>query len=235
MINRMGMDTIELTMRVEDAFKVRFDDAELASIRTVGELYASLAAKLSAGRRGTCLSMRVFHELRSAMVALDYPRQAITPRAPLDRLIPRGTRRAAWAALGKSLPYELPALSLPTVLVCLMIASTLGGAISIVVGAAVSLSIGTLVFGLLHLYAKSWVMHWAASPMANRFGVGLATIGDLTKGLLSANFARVAAEVEEFHTHELWLALRSLVSQFFGVADGDVSPESRFVEDLGAS
>lgn len=79
------LDDVELIEDVEEAFGLRFWDAELTRCRTVGDLFELVQARLpSEGSTGNCATAMAFYRLRRAI----QPHVAITlrPNSPIAAL-----------------------------------------------------------------------------------------------------------------------------------------------------
>src|SRR2546422_11739363 len=62
----MGLDLVEFTMAVEDAFQIPIPDRDAADIRTPGQLVDYLLGRLTPARAPDCLDQRVEGPLASA-------------------------------------------------------------------------------------------------------------------------------------------------------------------------
>ncbi len=94
----MGLDTVEIVLRIEETFSVDLPDDELGSVRTVGDLYALLLRKLDGGY--ACLSSRAFYRVRKAMVhVLGIKRCSVRPSSGLAEMLDRQSRPRVWKAI----------------------------------------------------------------------------------------------------------------------------------------
>ena len=62
----MGLDSVELVMRVEERFGIEIHDSEAEPIRTPGMLVDLVFSKLQTGPQNYCASQRAFYVLRRA-------------------------------------------------------------------------------------------------------------------------------------------------------------------------
>ncbi len=96
----MGLDLVEFTIAVEDAFQLPISDRDAADIRTPGQLVDYLLGRLTPARAPDCLDQRAFYTLRRAgMRVLDQPRSAFHPDTRWDNIILVGKRRQYWHLL----------------------------------------------------------------------------------------------------------------------------------------
>ncbi len=234
--NFMGMDTSFILMDVEEAFDLRLSEQECGDVRTVGDLHALVAEKLHVGGEGPCLSMKTFHLLRRNLIATcGLGREEIRVDSQLMFLLPGRGRKAMWERLEHRMGLKLPELTLPTVLASVMLASAAGACIAIPVGVISGMSVTAALITVLLICGKHYAMHWLASPWANRFHVGIRTVGDLTKAILRRNFGTLSRQARHAGDLEIWHAVRAIVAQNMGISEEEIKPDSRFVEDLGAT
>jgi acyl carrier protein len=108
----MGLDSVEIVLRIEDEFSISLPDDELSSVRTVGELYELVLSKLDT--TPACLSSKAFYRTRQALVeCLGLPRQSIRPSTPLDSLLPRTSLVQKWQEIADRTGLALPPLRRP--------------------------------------------------------------------------------------------------------------------------
>jgi hypothetical protein len=105
----MGLDTVELVMRIEEEFSIDLPDWELSSVRTVGDLYALVLSNLDT--TPACLTSKAFYRTRRAMMdALNLPRRSIRPSTSLDPLLPSESRIERWNEIGAAINLDFPRL-----------------------------------------------------------------------------------------------------------------------------
>jgi acyl carrier protein len=105
----MGLDTVELVMRIEEEFSIDLPDAELENVRTVGDLYQVVLDKLET--TPSCLSSKAFYRVRRALVeCLNLSRRVVRPSTLLDSLMPRASLIQHWQKIADHTGLALPAL-----------------------------------------------------------------------------------------------------------------------------
>ena len=57
----MGLDGVEIVMKVEEAFGITIDDAEAGKITTPGQLIELVLSKVGRTVDEACLTQRAFH------------------------------------------------------------------------------------------------------------------------------------------------------------------------------
>lgn len=105
----MGLDTVEIVMRIEEDFSIDLPDVELASVQTVGDLYELVVKKLDT--KPSRLSSKAFYHTRRTLVeCLGLPRRSIRPSTRLDSLLPRSSLVERWQELSDHAGLSFPAL-----------------------------------------------------------------------------------------------------------------------------
>lgn len=227
----MGLDGLELILRVEDAFGINIPNEEASRIVTIGDMYQSILPKLRGNYSAQCLTARAFYRLRQALIGEGVAtRSAVRPQTPLDQAVPPRTRRRLWPVLTRRLELKLPALRRPSWL-------TLG--ILVAVGLWMALGLPA-------------VERWAALPSLWVYGIGVAalclafmatrpfattprgctTVGDLARTMARDNFAAISRDLATVNEKEVWESLVGIISDDLGVRQTDLKAETRFVQDL---
>jgi acyl carrier protein len=238
----MGLDIVETVMEVEEAFEVQIPSREAERMRTVGDLYHCLLRQLGRQAAGPCLSGVTFYRVRRALVEIGVPRQSVTPRTELEKLLPEDSRRMVWAQFRQALgPLRSRALQRPP-----WVFVAVGGAYVALYGAmAVALqgrhdlavAGGVLAAGTL---LSAVFVYLLTRPLALSFPKGCVTIGDVVRDLTTRNYGAVAAGVlpEEGPTppgreREIWDSLCNIIGEQLGVNPKRITPETTWSE-LGA-
>jgi hypothetical protein len=223
----MGLDGVELLMRVEASFSIRIEDRE-AAVRTVGDLYQLVLAKVGRFPKTKCLSACAFRELRAAMQECGLARSSIHLKSQLSKLVPAWRRRAFFRRLARSTGLAMPSLHRPG-------AVTLAS-IMLVMVAAAAMS--------LSLTRDWWVTGWllltiplgfVAAIVTRPLAVQLAncqTVAQLTRAVVAENYARLSQKYQTMNERDTWKTLCHLISDQLAVPEKDLAPETRFVEDL---
>lgn len=93
----MGLDLLEFTMEVEEAFELRFADDDLPGITTPRRLIDYLVSLLHAPADPVCLSQRTFYRLRRAVAArLHCGARDLRPDTSLPEIIQADGRGVLW-------------------------------------------------------------------------------------------------------------------------------------------
>ena len=112
----MGLDLVELTIRIEETFGIRIPDRvapELTTPRKVSDFILTQVAESRAPL--SCLSQKAFYMLRREFTRrLSLPRGRFQVDAQLKEIVPEERRDEVWKAIGSSLGVNRwPAMSRP--------------------------------------------------------------------------------------------------------------------------
>jgi acyl carrier protein len=126
-LNGMGLDSVELVIRFEDAFGISISDDVAAKLTTPREVTDYVMTQVAAGHDTTCLSQQAFYFLRTGFSKrLQLPRNAFRADVSLPTLISERDRKRVWGGLKAELgETALPNLARPLWLFSLLAAITL--------------------------------------------------------------------------------------------------------------
>jgi acyl carrier protein len=107
----MGLDAVELIMRVEEEFGIEITDGEAGQAATVGELHKLVVSKIEPQSLKVCLTSAAFFRTRRAfMDALSIPKDRIRPSTAIEFVLPERDRAQLWASIRKASPLAMPDL-----------------------------------------------------------------------------------------------------------------------------
>jgi acyl carrier protein len=237
----MGLDTVELTMELEEAFGITIPDEEAEKIQTVGQAYHYIVARLGdppmAGPG--CLSAWAFYRLRRQLMGrFRVERRRIRPASALAHLIPERRRRAEWRRLEEGLGWRLPALIRPDWVWLAWLALAIGFVAAEVVawgrlaGFAPEVAGVLLILSLAGIGLLGVAVERLTRPLAT--GLPTADIRGLIPIILASNFGTFRINNPHGGTPlEVWDAVKRIVAEQAGVAPDQLSESTRFVNDLG--
>jgi acyl carrier protein len=235
--NPMGMDSVEIVMRVEEEFAITLSDEEAGGVRTVGQLYSLVLSKIETSDSDR-ISQAFYRLRRAIMRCLGVPRGAVRPSTPLRVLMPPATRRAAWSSLAEVSGLTFPTLRHPRWARDSIRVLTVAAAIAFLAGMIdwtqpsgifwlpLSAATGVAAFASLRaLYAVT-------AFLAREFPVR--TAGQLAETLLVTNPAEfTSTAIQPLSRREVWLRLAQIISDQLSLDPEEIVPEARFAEDLG--
>ena len=243
----VGLELVEIAIEVEETFGIALPDVRASELRTVGELHECIVGILGQDLDETSVAQIVLDKLRNALTSVSGGAAgSINAGTRLSTLLPRFGRKGDWKRLEESLDLPLPPLVRPRLLstIAVIVAIPLGwicGLLAILLSdppksgllAALAAILG-LVCGLLAILAFWLVGRWLTSPLATSWPRGIRTVGDLSQTILQMHYGIVVRREYGFSRDEVWCILQEIVAGVLGIDRERVTPEARFVEDLGA-
>lgn len=111
----MGLETVELVIRFEEAFDVTIPDEVAAGMTTPRAVTDYIVTQVTTAERSACLSQQAFYFLRRSFSnRLQLPRSAFHPGVRLQTLFPKEMRKNVWGQLQTEMgPHALPDLARP--------------------------------------------------------------------------------------------------------------------------
>jgi hypothetical protein len=108
-------DPVAVVMGVEEKFGITIPDEEAEKIRTMGQLYDYVLARVARGQAQVCVTSLAFYRLRRALGEVcGVPRERVRPQARLEDLVPLPDRPRHWQELRARLSnLHLPRLRRP--------------------------------------------------------------------------------------------------------------------------
>ena len=233
----MGLDAVELVMDVEETFEIEVTSDFAEQIVTVGDLFEHVKSQVQIAPAGTCLTAATFYKLRSG-IELSGIETRFGPSTLLCDVLPKQNRRKFWAAISKNANLRLPDLVRPSWVVALNSVVLLCASLLILAWYLINdLSVVTFAvcfFG--GLIALGLFVSFVTRPLAYEIGSKFKTFRDLSESALTLNLTAIKTEKgsrDSMGSNDIWVVLRALVVRNLGVDIDEVTPDARFVKDLG--
>jgi acyl carrier protein len=239
----MGLDIVEMVMEIEEAFDIRIADDEAAQITTLGRLHSCIHQKRrSRGTWDYCPSSRAFYRLRRALAEeFGVGRECVTTAAPVDGLLPRDGRQQHWGRLGELLGgWEMPFLRRPAWAVWVIALPVLGmgmcalGCAAVVATKAGASAFLLLALGIVPCAALLSLAFRFTQPYAIELPRDCETVRGFVGTLLRTNYGRLVTEPGGIQRDLVWERMCDIVSEQLGVDRNLLTPDTRFIDDLGA-
>ena len=227
----MGLDVVELVMRVEEEFGLVIEDEAAEQLQTVGQLHAFVLSRLERLEVSRCLSSATFYQLRRGLVDLEVaPRRSIAPATPTASLLPTANRQQLWASWSRNAGVELPALQKPKWMraaLWLALLATLG------VGPILWPAATFVVFSY---YGLALALCFVALKWSERYAIHLPAdcvcVGDVTKTVMRLNYGIGVQSGQSQNSEEVWEKIKAMLVDDFDVAPESIVPDAQFVRDL---
>ena len=232
---RMGLDTVELVMEIEDSFSIEIPDDEVSRMVTVGDLHEYILANTKwASNPTVCLSAVAFRSLCQAARSIGV-NDRLRPRDSTLRLLPYSNRRGFWAELQKTSKLKLPKLCRPQWIVfvatfAILLLSAWVGSLTF---SWTQSQLGSIASALAVAMLTGWILSVLTAPLAVLPRNSFATLRGLVEAVVGLNFKSLANLHDGAHSNDVWLALRAIIVEQLGVSPEAVKPTASFVKDLG--
>ncbi|HZY84774.1 MAG TPA: hypothetical protein VFE78_08080, partial [Gemmataceae bacterium] len=93
-------DLAAVVMEIEEKFGLTLPDEEAERIRSMGQLYDFVHARVARGQAQVCVTSAAFYRLRRALGEVcGVPRACVRTRARLEDLLPLADRQRHWQEL----------------------------------------------------------------------------------------------------------------------------------------
>jgi acyl carrier protein len=226
----MGLDSVEIVMEVEEHFGVTIRNEEAGGIRTVGDMVDLLEARIRRRETAECLSLPWFLKLRRlTREAAQRPELRILPATRIQDVLQADERKQLWIGLKEHLGAGLPELRRPTPLSALIVLVATASPVLLAISGITlqtSLSVASVLCAIGAVLLMKATQQFKVIPPK-----GYQTFGEATLRLVGLEAATNGHLTVD---RELILCdLAAIVSKIVGVKPEQVTPEARFVEDLG--
>lgn len=226
----MGLDVVELVMRIEEEFAITIEDEEASFIETVGQLHFCVLGKLGLTAPHDCISSATFYQLRRALVSSSgSSRRSIRPSTPTELLLSSLNRRQQWRTLSDTTGAKLPALERPKWMItalrsaaCLFAVSAFWLWLTAPFAPAILLTECLIFAGIC-----KWSQLYAVQLPAD-----CATVGGLSKTMLKLNYGMNVEKEKTWVERAVWDKLRDILVDELGAQPDAITPEAHFVRDL---
>jgi acyl carrier protein len=236
----MGLDTVELAMRIEETFDITINDRDAEKIGTVGQAYRYILDRIELSAAAPCRSASQFYRIRRALIATTgVVRRSLRPSTRLNDVLPETGRREAWERLGDQAGLTIPRLQLMPLL---GLGAFLLSLIPVVGWVGVWGTVGGFpadwflfrVLVPLPLWAVSLALAYRMfRPLASEIPPECRTIRTLVLATLGQIPRSLEGEPTGWHPNEVWTVLLDLVSELAGIERDRITEETHFVHDLG--
>jgi hypothetical protein len=223
-ISSMGLETVELVIRFEEAFGITISDEVAASMTTARVVADYIVTQVATADRSACLSQQAFYFLRRGFSnQLHLSRRAFHPDVRLETLIPREIRKTVWHQLQTDMgPDVLPQLARPLWLFYLLFVSTVFVSVFVFSVAPLPFQI-RLVLGLAMLAATGAALSLVTRPFKTEFRRRFRTVAALVDYLLLHSPHSCKREQRTWTRAQIAETVRAIIV--------DVTGKTHFTED----
>lgn len=242
----MGLDGVELVMRVEDEFGLTIEDREAESLFTPRQLVELVMVKVGRTDHAVCLTQRAFHRVRRTMMRhLTLPRAAIRSETSMEQLIPPDNRRRILSEMLVTLEIAdaMPLVCSQSLHRAILATALIAGGLLAwgVFGAGrgseslllrllsefTPFLVGAIGAGIAGFLGFRLTRHWQIY-----FPPNLASVGHFTRWVMARTLPSLGAPPGQWSREQVAARVREIVVAQLG-CDATYSEDARFVEDLG--
>lgn len=231
----MGLDSVEILLKVEDCFGIRIPDQEAQQIVTVGDFHNAVWRQLSGRYSGFCQSQRLFYTLRRSFAEkTGFPSRQITLETAPQVIFPASNRRQEYLAFSETTNLKLPHLVLEEfwdkVLTAFGIAAIIG-----------SLAASILLVNVFNYSKWMFIMPIAGIVLTVLFSDLLASrrtvisansMRDFTQQVLALNYSTLSAN-EGTNQHEMQAIINHIIADMAGIDIKEITADKKIADDLG--
>lgn len=232
----MGLDSVEILMKVEETFAIKIPDQEAEKIITVGDFHNSVWRHLSNRPiSDKCHSQGLFYRLRKLISeTYKFPKQHIELNSSPNDIFPKSDRRQSYLQFSTINSLKLPDLVLAptwtTVLTTFGILTVPGGLLlSIILINIFDYTKWTLLIPVAGVF-----LTMAVSEILDpkRTIIKSTTIKDFTKETLALNYTTLVKEVGT-NRKEMESVINHIIADMAGLELEEITPEKKICDDLG--
>lgn len=231
----MGLDSVEILMRVEETFGIKIPDQEAQEIVTVGDFHSTVWRHLSGRHSNNCQSQKLFYKLRRSFAEqYEIPSQQLNTNTSPDKIFPVTNRRYEYMKFSTETSLNLPDLILPdfwqTILISVGFAAIGGGLIT------------SLVWINFFGYSKWMLLIPIAGIIVTvilselldpkRVVIGANTVRAFTQQTLNLNYSMLVREDGTNRT-EMESVINHIIIDQAGLDPEEVTPDKKIGDDLG--
>lgn len=233
----MGLEAVEITKPLEEAFNIGFEDAEIGQVSTPRDLIELIMSKVAHADAAGSLTQRAFNLLRAALLRqLFLERRDITPQVRMADLVPKTDRKILLDCLAADLGTPpMPSLVRPKWLENLLVVCC------IVMGVAIAVLIfrhepwehrGALFStALISAVGMDYLASATTRPLRNEFPPKLATVGDLARWIVAHKTDLAGSTPGKWTREQVAARVREVVIEQLDCAQS-YREDASFIQDL---
>ena len=242
----MGMDGVEIVMKVEDAFDIAVEDAEAEKMLTPRDIIEHVMRKVGRTDRAQCLTQRAFHRVRAALMRnAGLKRTEIKPDVPTRSVFPVGQRKELLRkTLGDIGLKATPEMVRPRWLVGSLFAVSIAAGLAASVCAARSTASSSFAVNLISVSPAitavgvaifcGWLVTRLTRELRYEFKPALANVGGLSRWVVAHGAETLGAPPGQWSREQISEKVREICID--GLACEKIYREdAHFVKDLGLS
>ncbi len=228
----MGLETVELVIRFEEAFGITISDEVATRMTTPRKVTDYITTQVAVADRAACLSQQAFYFLRGGFSnRLHLPRTAFHSGVLLQTLIPKQNRKRLWSELQTEMgPKALPDLARPSWLFYLLVGSTVSFAFFVSYATPVLPLQLKVVMGMALALAFGFILSFVTRPLKTDFRRRFRTVGGLVEHLLLHSPHTFKREQQVWTRAQIAETVRAIIVDITGKTN--FTDDSHFINDM---
>ncbi len=231
----MGLDSVEILMKVEETFGITIHHHEAEQILTVGDFHNAVWRNLNYKYSSKCKSQTLFYKLRKEFAdRLNFSPGNLSLDTPPEEIFPRTKRRQAYLSFADNTNLKLPDLVLTTfwtrTLTIFEIATIIGGLIaSLILINVFDFSKWTLLIPVTGI-VSSILLSGFLSP--KRTKINEMTMREFTQHTLTLNYSTFMKD-EGTNRQEMEAVINHIIGDMAGIDLEEITSDKKIGDDLG--
>jgi acyl carrier protein len=231
----MGLDSLEILMKVEDTFGIKIPDQDAQKILTIGDFHNAVWRHLSGKYSDKCKSQILFYKLkRSIFEKFGYSPSKFLLQTSPEEIFPIENRRQVYFSFSSDIALKLPKLILTKSWLNVL---TIFGMLAILGGLGVALIL-IIFFNLsnwmLLIPIVGLLLTLGFSELLNprRVLISATNIREFTEQTLALNYAALFTDIGT-NRREMEKVINYIVADMAGLDLEEVTTDKKISDDLG--
>jgi acyl carrier protein len=206
------LDIVDLVIKLETSFHLKFNDEELKNVETFGDFCDVVTNKLEETNTNDCTTQQAFYKIRKALPQ----KSPLTPSTQLSELFPRKTRRQQVKHFESILGFKTDILAPKGWIIPIFILTFL---------ASLFICYFSLLLGLSGL-----IFSGIAINITHKLGkeLNVATLGQLAEKLSREHYLDVRRNPSTINQTEITQNIKALFKEYLDLEDDALTRDARF-------
>ena len=241
----MGLDGVEMVMKVEETFDIVIEDSEAEKTVTPSLLIELVMSKVGRTNHAACLTQRAFHRLRASLMSRSgFKRNQIRLETLLASLFPRSSRKERIREimtvinLRKEIELVRPAWVRHLILSTVFLGGVATAVFFVWHPISSTFTVINLVFmspavpAVFFIVIFGWLAFFATRRMRVEFRPSMTTVGHLSRWIVANGPDVVRAPPGQWSREQVSEHVRQIVIDTLG-CEKEYREDAHFVKDLG--
>ena len=231
----MGLDSIEILMKVEDTFGIKIPVREAEKIITVGDFHNAVWKYVEVQKEDKCKTQQLFYRLRTSLAdQLQLDRKDLLPGSLLNEVLPLENRRKIYFGFADYNQLKLPDLVLSKSWSLFLTGVGLVAFFGSIISVTILINFFDYTKWLLLLIPVPILFIFFLSSILDykRIFIEPASFKDFTKTVLAINYATLVKE-SGTNRREVESVINYIIADMAGLELAEITSEKKICDDLG--